>query len=125
MLTAIPTPLNRLPLSIRWIPSVDGLGHLVIADAKREASYWVREMPCQYAGRDFMLTARGGQSDTSVESVRVFIGHDRSGACTCKGSQYRPTTQCKHQLACRAVWNNGWLDGANPDADVSNTESPF
>lgn len=105
----------------RWSPTGPGRGLLIIESPGRMATYAAGEFPCQWDGRAFHLSCVGGQTDPegAADGYNVFVARGGHGhRCDCRGFSYGRGKPCKHILACVSIWDNGWLDMANPEADT-------
>lgn len=119
--TELLPPTKSAPRSgYRWTPTGPGCGLLIIEKPRVMATYAVREFPSPWHGRAFHFECRGGQTDKegAAEGYDVFVArNERDHRCDCKGFAYGRGKPCKHIMAAQSVWDNGWLDVANPECD--------
>jgi hypothetical protein len=110
--------------AMNWTPgSRPGTGLLTIHTARATAKYAVTEFPTPWDGRAFHLVKLTPGTDREAESYDVFCGRGKNHRCECRG--FLRHSHCKHIDAALAIWDNGWLDMANGEQDVSSTEAPF
>jgi len=118
-----PSKTNRH--AIRWTPAATARGGLLTILGKRDTTeYLVVEFTTPFDGRAFHFAKATAGTDPEAEGYDVFCGRGDNHSCTCRGF-LRHGKPCKHINAALAVWDNGWLDMANPEADSAATEAPF
>lgn len=125
----LPAAPGVTPAAVRWTPGCRaGTGLLAIQARRCPCEYLVAELPCGWDGRAVRMAKVEGSpgSDAEAESYDVYVarnGQDRR--CCCRGFERWGRT-CKHIQALEALLANGWLDleGADPGADVGETEPP-